>query len=192
VGVTTIFEEIRPTMSTLSRRLALASLPFVLIVAACSSGGGATTAPSSAPSVAASEAPSEAPSTAASEAPSAAAAGATIALTDNALGSIIVDADGKTLYGFTPDEGGTPTCYDDCATAWPPLLADSAAAATAGEGLDASKLTTVERTDGGLQVVYGGWPLYYFASDTAAGDTNGQAVGTKWYVVGADGALIGQ
>ena len=170
-------------MSTISRRLALASLPFVFIVAACS-GGGASAAPSAA-------APTEAPSAAASEAPPA-AEGGTIALADNALGSILVDANGMTLYGFTPDEGGTPTCYDDCATAWPPLLADSAAAATVAEGLDASKLTTVERTDGGLQVVYGGWPLYFFASDTAAGDATGQGVGTKWYVVGADGALIGQ
>ena len=112
-------------MSTISRRLALASLPFVFIVAACS-GGGASAAPSAA-------APTEAPSVAASEAPPA-AEGGTIALADNALGSILVDADGMTLYGFTPDEGGTPTCYDDCATAWPPLLADSAAAATVGEG----------------------------------------------------------
>jgi predicted lipoprotein with Yx(FWY)xxD motif len=180
-------------MSTFTRRLALASLPFALVVAACS-GGGATTAPSAAASVAASEAPSEAPSAAASEAASEAppaAADATIALCDTSLGSVVVAADGKTLYMFTPDEGGTPTCYDDCATAWPPLLVDSAAAAAAGEGLDATKLTTVERTDGGMQVVYNGWPLYYFASDTAAGDVPGQGVGEKWFVIGADGTPIG-
>jgi len=166
---------------TISRRLGLAALPFALLVAACSSSG-ASTAPSAA-------APTEAPP-AASEAPSAAAADATIALADTSLGSVIVAADGKTLYLFTPDEGGTPTCYDDCATAWPPLLVDDATAAAAGEGLDASKLTTVERTDGGLQVVYNGWPLYFFASDTAAGDVTGQGVGEKWFVVGPDGAAV--
>ena len=40
--------------------------------------------------------------------------------------------------------------------------------------------------------MYGDWPLYYFAADAAAGDTTGQGVGEKWFVVGADGALIGQ
>jgi predicted lipoprotein with Yx(FWY)xxD motif len=38
--------------------------------------------------------------------------------------------------------------------------------------------------------VYGGWPLYYFASDSAPGDTNGQGVGDVWYVIGADGEFI--
>jgi predicted lipoprotein with Yx(FWY)xxD motif len=163
------------------------------LVGACSTAGSASSAPSAAaPSVAA---PSEAaPSEAApSEAPPSAETGsATIALADNALGQILVDADGMTLYGFTPDSAGTPTCYDDCATNWPPLLVDDAAAASVGEGLDASKLTTVDRTDGTKQVKYGDWPLYHFAGDSAAGDTNGQGLATKWYVVDGTGALIGQ
>ena len=87
---------------------------------------------------------------------------------------------------FTPDEAGTPTCYDQCATAWPPLTGE----VTAGTGLDASKLTVVDRTDGSKQVKYGNWPLYYFANDVAAGDVNGQGLNDKWYVVGADGEPI--
>ena len=169
-------------------------LAIVALLVACTTPA-ATTAPSvAAPSGAApSEAPSEAPSAAApSAAPSAAAGGATIAIATNALGDIIVDAEGKTLYGFTPDTDGTPTCYDDCAAAWPPLLAEGGAAPTAGAGLDATKLTTVPRTDGTMQVKYGDWPLYYFANDAAAGDTNGQGLNNVWYVVDAAGALIGQ
>ena len=169
-------------------------LGLVALLAACSTPA-ATTAPSvAAPSVAPSEAPaSEAPASEApaSEAPPA-AADATIALATNALGEIIVDAEGKTLYAFTPDTAGESTCYDDCAAQWPPLLATDAAAISAGAGLDATKLTTVDRTDGTKQVKYGDWPLYHFAGDTAAGDTNGQGVGTMWYVVDAAGALIGQ
>ena len=168
-------------------------LGLVALLAACSTPA-ATTAPSvAAPSVAPSEAPSEAPASEApaSEAPSA-AADATIALATNALGEIIVDAEGKTLYAFTPDTAGESTCYDDCAAQWPPLLATDAAAISAGAGLDATKLTTVDRTDGTKQVKYGDWPLYYFAGDSAAGDTNGQGLGTKWYVVDSAGALIGQ
>ena len=178
------------------RRILLlpALLATLAIVAACTSGGGATVAPSvAAPSesAVASEEPSE--SAMASEEPSAsasAAAGVALAVAESDLGQIIVDGEGKTLYMFDPDSAGTPTCYDDCATAWPPLLADDAASVTAGAGLDASKITVVARTDGGSQVKYGNWPLYYFANDAAAGDTNGQGLNDVWWVVGADGEPI--
>jgi predicted lipoprotein with Yx(FWY)xxD motif len=173
------------TTRTLSMSLAI--MAIVALLAACTSGGGATAAPSvAAPSVAA-------PSVAApSVAPSAAAGDATIALSESDLGTILVDAEGMTLYAFTPDTAGESTCYDDCAAAWPPLLVDDPAAAAVGDGLDASLLSTVDRTDGTKQVKYGDWPLYYFANDSAAGDVNGQGVGEKWYVVDAAGALIGQ
>lgn len=168
-----------------------ALLATIAIVAACSSGGAATVAPSAAaPSVAPSEAPaSEAP---ASEAPASEAPAAAVELkvADSALGQIITDGAGMTLYGFIPDEPGTPTCYDDCATAWPPLLADDPASVTVGTGLDASKLTTVDRTDGGKQLKYGTWTLYYFANDAAAGDTNGQGLNEVWYVIAPSGELI--
>ena len=166
-------------------------LAIVALAAACTTSSGSSAAPSAAaPSAAA---PSEAaPSEAAPSeaAPSEAAGSATISLSTTALGDIIVEDEGKTVYAFMPDSAGTPTCYDDCATNWPPLLLEDGATATAGEGLDASKLTTVDRTDGTKQVKYGDWPLYYFAGDSAAGDTNGQGVGTKWYVVDATGAMI--
>ena len=172
-------------------------LGLIALLAACTSGASTTPSPTvAAPSVAPTEAPpSEAPPSEAppSEAPpSQAAADATISLATNALGEIIVAADGKTLYAFTPDTDGESTCYDDCATAWPPLVVTDAAAISAGAGLDATKLTTVDRTDGTKQVKYGDWPLYYFANDAAAGDTNGQGLQDVWYVVDAAGALIGQ
>jgi predicted lipoprotein with Yx(FWY)xxD motif len=168
-----------------------ALLAMTAIVAACSSGSGATTAPSvAAPaSVAPSEAPaSEAPSESAAASP--AAGSVSLALADSTFGKIIVDGEGKTLYMFTPDEGGTPTCYDQCAGNWPALTADDASAVTAGAGLDQAKVTVVDRTDGGKQVKYGEYPLYYFANDAAAGDVNGQGLNDKWYVVGADGEPV--
>ena len=179
------------------RSLLLPSIVVIAaIAAACSSGGGAATvapsvaAPSTAPS-AASEAPSSAaPSEAAS--PSA-AGGVSLALADNALGKIIVDGTGRTLYMFTPDDeaGGKPTCTTSpCTDNWPALTATDAASVTVGTGLDASKVSIVDRPDGTKQVKYGDYPLYQFAKDTAAGQTNGQGIGTKWYVVGADGEPI--
>jgi predicted lipoprotein with Yx(FWY)xxD motif len=103
------------------------------------------------------------------------------------LGDILVSG-GNTLYAFVPDDGGAPTCYDDCAVNWPPLLADGDV--PVGEGLDSALFATATRTDGGEQVTANGWPLYFFAADAAPGDTTGQGVGGKWYVVGADGHLI--
>jgi predicted lipoprotein with Yx(FWY)xxD motif len=115
------------------------------------------------------------------------AGSALVEVARTALGDVLVSG-GMTLYAFMPDEGGMPTCYDQCASTWPPLLADGAV--STGEGLDASAFTTVARTDGGDQVVANGWPLYFFANDAAPGDTNGQGIGDRWFVVGPDGEPI--
>jgi predicted lipoprotein with Yx(FWY)xxD motif len=182
------------TMNVRRTLLLPSVVAIAAIAAACSSGGAAaTTAPSvAAPTTAPSSAPaSTEPSAPASEAASPAAAGVSLALADSKFGKIIVAGNRMTLYMFTPDEdGGKPTCYDQCAASWPALKADDAASVSVGAGLDASKLTVVDRTDGGKQVKYGEYPLYFFANDKAAGDVNGQGVATKWYVVGADGEPI--
>jgi predicted lipoprotein with Yx(FWY)xxD motif len=41
---------------------------------------------------------------------------------------------------------------------------------------------TTARTDGATQVTYNGAPLYYFAGDGKAGDTNGQGLNGVWFV----------
>ncbi|MEX0667791.1 MAG: hypothetical protein WD313_05625, partial [Acidimicrobiia bacterium] len=120
------------------------------------------------------------------EAPAEAGGSVVVASTD--LGDILQDGEGRTLYLFNPDtQSGEPTCYDDCAEQWPPFVEEG----TAGDGVDASLLTTATRTDGGVQVVYNGWPLYYFAGDAAPGDTNGQGLNDIWWVVDASGNAVG-
>ena len=169
-----------------TRFMAAPLVGLAVLMAACSSGGGAS--PSAAP---ATQAPATQPPASvapATEAPSEATA-ATVALGDNALGRILVDAEGKTLYVFVPDKGGDSTCYDDCAKAWPPLTIEGTPGA--GEGLAATDLGTTTRTDGATQVTFKGWPLYYFQGDAAAGETNGQGLNDVWWVVGADGTMIG-
>ena len=108
---------------------------------------------------------------------------AEIAVESSDFGDILIDGEGMTLYVFDNDTDENSTCYDDCEANWPPLTGD----VTAGEGVDDSLLGTSEREDGTTQVTYAGKPLYYFAGDQAAGDTNGQAVGDIWWVVGPDG-----
>jgi predicted lipoprotein with Yx(FWY)xxD motif len=107
-------------------------------------------------------------------------------VTSSDLGEILVDADGNTIYLYTPDEQGESTCYDACAEAWPVV----GELATVGAGLDESLLGSITRTDGVVQATYNDWPLYYFASDTGPGDTAGQGVGDVWYVVDATGSVI--
>lgn len=101
---------------------------------------------------------------------------------DNAeLGSYLVDADGMALYIFTNDVDGTSTCSGDCLEAWPALIVAEGETVTTGSNIS-GRTGTVAREDGTIQVTYNGMPLYYFASDEAAGDTNGQGLGDVWFV----------
>jgi predicted lipoprotein with Yx(FWY)xxD motif len=104
---------------------------------------------------------------------------------DAKLGSILVDGKGMTLYLFTNDTPNTSSCYDKCATFWPPLL--TSGNAVGGTGVDASKFGTTTRKDGSTQVTYNSWPLYYFAKDKQPGDVTGQGVTNNWYVVSPAG-----
>lgn len=113
---------------------------------------------------------------------------ATVQVAETGAGEVVADSEGFALYLFTPDEGGTPTCTEACAEMWPPVTIDGEP--TAGEGLDASLLSTVEHPEAGTQLAYNGWPLYYFAGDVAAGDTNGQGQGDVWYVVTPEGDAV--
>lgn len=96
------------------------------------------------------------------------------------LGDVLVDPSGMTLYMYTKDDPSVSNCYDQCATAWPPLL--TSAAPTGPDAVSAG-LGTTTRTDGTLQVTYNGMPLYYWFKDAKPGDTTGQNVGGVWFVV---------
>jgi len=103
------------------------------------------------------------------------------------LGEILVDSKGMTLYVYAKDTTGKSTCNAACASAWPPL---AGAVAKAGSSVSESSLTVITRDDGSKQIAINGQPLYTFASDTKAGDTNGQGVGGVWFVVQPDGTPI--
>jgi predicted lipoprotein with Yx(FWY)xxD motif len=114
-----------------------------------------------------------------------------IALRNSAFGPILVDGSGRTLYLFEADGKEKSTCAGDCAAVWPPLVAHGAP--QAADGVNQSLLTTTTRSDGSLEVVYNGHPLYYFVSDKQAGDVTGEAIrsfGAEWYVLSAAGSKI--
>jgi predicted lipoprotein with Yx(FWY)xxD motif len=117
--------------------------------------------------------------------------GTAVDLTTTKLGKFLVDSKGRTLYLFVADTGSTSTCNGACAGAWPPLTTGQKP--VAGSGVKASLLGTTKRSDGTLEVTYAGHPLYYYAGDTGAGQTTGQALsqfGAPWYVVAPSGAAI--
>ena len=129
-----------------------------LAVAACSSPAAATTAP-----------------------------GVAVNAASGAVGPYLTGPNGMTLYTLKTDSAGTSTCSGTCAQNWPPLTVASGAAFQPGSGVTGT-LASFARSDGSQQVTYNGAPLYYFGGDKAAGDTNGQGVGGKWYVAAPSGA----
>lgn len=85
---------------------------------------------------------------------------------------------GLTLYVFDSDLGTSGSaCNDGCATTWPPVIVDDA------EVDNIPGLSLITRDDGSSQAAFKGRPLYFYANDTAAGDTNGQAVNNAWWKV---------
>lgn len=153
------------------RRLLSALVATALVLAACSSGTDSETSTSAA---------NEPTTTATAEADG-------ISTADTGLGTILVDGDGFALYVFTPDTDGESTCYEGCADVWPPVPGDAAI----GSGVEASLFGSVARTDGGDQLTVNGQPLYRYTPDANPGDTGGQGVNGVWFVVDADGAMVG-
>jgi predicted lipoprotein with Yx(FWY)xxD motif len=123
-----------------------------------------------------------------SEAPEPQVPGVQVALAEDAgFGPILVDAQGRTLYLFEGDTSTRSTCYEDCATMWPPLTTPGFP--TAGAGVDDGLLGVGQRTDGTSQVLYKGHPLYYFAEDAAPGEAGGLAL-AQWFPVDAVGDRV--
>jgi predicted lipoprotein with Yx(FWY)xxD motif len=135
-------------------------------------------------------APGSGAGTTATEAPGA-SANASVKVASLSIGDALVTPDGMTLYLLTSDPKGQSTCDNSCAAAWPPYTITGQPAA--GQGVDASLLGTITRSDGSQQLTYTGHALYTFSADSAAGDINGQGIqsyGGTWYVVGPDGQAI--
>ncbi len=107
------------------------------------------------------------------------------------LGTILVDADGKTLYTLS-NQGVAVACTGGCLTAWPPLLLPAGTTTATGAAGVTDLATTPEGTS--TQVTQAGLPLYRFAGDAAAGDTKGDgvpAMGGTWHVVKISGTTTG-
>jgi predicted lipoprotein with Yx(FWY)xxD motif len=97
------------------------------------------------------------------------------------LGTILVS--GNTVYAL---KASKTACTAKCLKVWPPvLLPQGVTTATAGAGVDASKLGTVAAANGALQITYAGKALYWFAKDKAPGQVKGNVTDKwgKWYTI---------
>jgi len=94
-----------------------------------------------------------------------------------ALGTVMVaQQNSMTLYTFDRDQPSKSNCNDDCATRWPPLLANEHARSQGA-------FSVISRDDGSLQWAYQGQPLHFWFEDQKPGDTLGDGVGGVWHVL---------
>ncbi len=117
--------------------------------------------------------------------------GAFLALRKTTLGSILVDAQGRTLYIFEKDRKGMSACDTTFVKFWPPLV--SRTTPRAGKGVQKAMLGVTRPHNGRRQVTYAGHPLYTFVGDKTPGDTRGEGqtnFGAEWYALGASGRAV--
>lgn len=93
------------------------------------------------------------------------------------FGTYIVDRTGRAVYILEGTRGmsGINRCSGACLGVWPPVYGPPTVAA----GLNPAQVRSVQGY-GGAQLSYGGWPLYYYHTDRAPGDTTGQRVTDAW------------
>jgi predicted lipoprotein with Yx(FWY)xxD motif len=99
--------------------------------------------------------------------------------------SVLTNANGFTLYWFTPDTPTLSKCTGSCAAYWPPVIGDP----RAGPGVT-GKLGTLKRSARTVQATYDGHPLYTYIGDDHPGQANGNNLdlnGGLWYEVRASG-----
>ena len=87
-----------------------------------------------------------------------AVSGSTSALqiTSTSIGTVLVNASGRTVYELVGDTAANQTCTGGCLTAWPPVMTN------------------------GSQMIVNGHPAFTFAGDSSAGQTNGHNVTDQW------------
>jgi predicted lipoprotein with Yx(FWY)xxD motif len=167
-----------------------AAMALIAALAGCAGSPGTTTTTAApAPTATGTAATSPAATSPAPASTSTPASAADLKTAPSSAGTIVVDANGMSVYFFTKDEkdSGTSTCTGACLTAWPPVL--STAATPSAEGVTGT-VGTITTADGAKQLTLNGLPLYYFEKDKNPGDILGQGVNDAWYLASPAGEMI--
>ena len=121
-----------------------------------------------------------------------AATGAKLQIRHTALGSILVNRGGHTVFVFTRASRNHDRCATTagCTGIWP--MVTSAGTPTLGPGVKRSLLSTI-KVGGVRQLTYAGHPLYTYIGDAGPGDTSyvGQSqFGGRWFALNAAGHAV--
>jgi predicted lipoprotein with Yx(FWY)xxD motif len=120
------------------------------------------------------------------------ATGGVLGVARTALGPVLVDSKGRTVYLLTADSPGHSSCAAQCLQFWPPVSGPAGSAVPSVQGVSAA-LAVTKATSGASMLTAGGWPLYTFAKDMAPGEVNGQgkkSFGGTWYAVSPSGVAV--
>jgi predicted lipoprotein with Yx(FWY)xxD motif len=121
-----------------------------------------------------------------------AARGAKLQLRQTALGSILVNGGGHTVFAFARDSRNHDRCASiaGCNGIWPMVTTNGTP--TLGPGVKRSLVGTI-KVAGARQVTFAGHPLYTYIGDSGPGDTSyvGQSqFGGKWFALNAAGHTV--
>jgi predicted lipoprotein with Yx(FWY)xxD motif len=117
-------------------------------------------------------------------------AGSALSVAHTAVGKVLVDANGRTLYLFEGDRRNHSTLSHAGFAVWPAFT--SAGTPQAKNGVSAAHIAVI-KSDGKRQVTYYGHPLYYYVGDKTSGETHGQGLtefGALWYVLSPTGTAV--
>ena len=135
--------------TTLGTRLG-AGLALVILLAACNAGPTYSSAPGT------SAVPG---STAAGS--SAAGSGPIVHTAKTVSGTVLVNADGRTMYAFAADSPGHSTCSGACLQYWPPVVVGTDPIRSPAD--ITATLGVLPRPDGTKQLTVNGWPMYLYS-----------------------------
>ena len=99
------------------------------------------------------------------------------------VGTVLVNAQGLTLYHWKGETTSSLQCTGGCLSTWIPATVPGGGSPTGGMHVTGT-LDTFDRSDGGgTQVTYNGMPLYTYTGDSNPGDANGQGLEGVWFAV---------
>jgi predicted lipoprotein with Yx(FWY)xxD motif len=162
-------------------RLIMGAAVFALVLAACNSSGSKSSSTTT-----------TAPNPSGSGVAGAQGVAPVVKTASNAqFGTILVDANGATLYTLTNNGKAVPCTSSACVAAWPPLLLPAGVTTATGTGVTGLGTASVP---GGTIVTQAGLPLYRFSGDSGTGQANGDGIsnfGGVWHVVKISGTGTG-
>jgi len=115
----------------------------------------------------------------------------TIMTQSTSRGTVLTNAQGRTIYWFAIDTPTASKCTGTCLQYWPPVIGTP----TAASGTSLPKgFGTIKTADGQVQATYDGHPLYTYMGDTTAGQISGNGLnlsGGLWWAMTPTGAKLG-